>query len=365
MNFLARFKYFDIPLVVAMGLLGLAGLAILYSISLSGEGLGEFWRQVGFFGVGAVLFLLLSHFDYARLTKLNRAFYLISLVLLIYLLAFGPEIRGGKRWLPLGFASIQLAEFAKLVVILGLARLLYVLRGQINSFKPLLWSFLYALVPALLVFFEPDFGSAAVIMAIWVGMIMISRIQKKYLAALFLIFLLAASSLWVFVLKDFQKDRVRVFINPELDVKGRGYNVRQAIIAVGSGQMWGRGLGQGLQSTYKFLPEKQTDFIFAAAGEEVGFIGLTALLGLYFLMFYRLAGVMQKAKDELGMYLVGGVFFYLLSHVVVNVGMNIGLLPVTGIPLPFLSSGGSALVVALCALGIVQNVAMQSKFLRF
>jgi rod shape determining protein RodA len=220
-------------------------------------------------------------------------------------------------------------------------------------------------VPALLVFFEPDFGSAAVIMAIWVGMIMISRIQKKYLAALFLIFLLAASSLWVFVLKDFQKDRVRVFINPELDVKGRGYNVRQAIIAVGSGQMWGRGLGQGLQSTYKFLPEKQTDFIFAAAGEEVGFIGLTALLGLYFLMFYRLAGVMQKAKDELGMYLVGGVFFYLLSHVVVNVGMNIGLLPVTGIPLPFLSSGGSALVAALCALGIVQNVAMQSKFLRF
>jgi rod shape determining protein RodA len=155
------------------------------------------------------------------------------------------------------------------------------------------------------------------------------------------------------------------FINPSLDPKGRGYNVRQATIAVGGGELLGRGLGKGVQSQQKFLPERQTDFIFAAAGEEIGFVGLITLLGLYFFLCYRLMQILKNAKDDLGMYIAGGVLFFFFFHVLINVGMNIGLLPVTGIPLPFVSAGGSSLVVSLLCLGMAQNVSLQSKALRF
>jgi rod shape determining protein RodA len=229
----------------------------------------------------------------------------------------------------------------------------------------MLWSLAYAAVPAGLVILEPDLGSAIIILSMWLGIIILSPIKKKYLAALFLIFVLASGISWKFFLKDFQKDRILVFINPELDPRGRGYNVKQATIAVGSGQLTGRGLGKGVQSQHKFLPERQTDFIFAASGEEIGFLGSFSLLGLYFFLFFRIQKIMSQAKDDLGMYIAGGVMFLILFHVVINVGMNIGLLPVTGIPLPFVSAGGSSLIVSLMALGIVQNIAIQSKALRF
>jgi rod shape determining protein RodA len=170
---------------------------------------------------------------------------------------------------------------------------------------------------------------------------------------------------WKFFLKPFQRDRVMVFLDPSLDTKGKGYNVKQAAIAVGGGQLLGRGLGKGLQSENKFLPERQTDFIFAASSEEIGFLGCGALLILFLFFFMRLLNIARAARDDLGMYIAGGVFFLFAFHVIINVGMNIGILPVTGIPLPFFSSGGSALVVGLASLGIAQNVAIQSKVLRF
>ncbi len=170
---------------------------------------------------------------------------------------------------------------------------------------------------------------------------------------------------WQYVLQDYQHKRIEVFLNPDKDPKGKGYNVRQAIIAVGSGEMFGRGLGRGLQSQLKFLPERQTDFIFASASEEIGFIGVSVLLGLYYLLFRRLLRIMKYARDDLAMYITGGVLFLFLAQVIINIGMNIGLLPVTGIPLPFLTYGGSSLLVTCIALGIVQNVARQSKALRF
>jgi rod shape determining protein RodA len=223
----------------------------------------------------------------------------------------------------------------------------------------------YALLPAILILLEPDLGSSLIIVVIWAGMILTSPIKKKFVAMLIIGFLLAAGLGWKFFLKDFQKNRIEVFLRPQTDKRGAGYSVNQAAIAIGSGQWLGRGLGKGLQSQYKFLPERQTDFIFAAASEEVGFLGITAILGLYFFIFARILAIAGKAKDDVGMYITLGIFFLIFSHVLINVGMNIGLLPVTGIPLPFLSAGGSSLVVTFFALGIAQNICVQSKTLRF
>lgn len=365
LNFFNRFKYFDIPLLAATLLLVLAGISVLYSTTLSEDSASLFYRQLVFLGAGLGGFLFLSFFDYHTLAKTNRIIYVVFVVMLTYLLVFGSVIRGGRRWIDFAFFRFQPAEFVKLVVIFGLARLLYLKRGQINSLKTLLWSFAYALVPAGLVILEPDLGSAIIILSLWLGIILISPIKRKFLVFMFIFFVAFSGVTWKFFLKDFQKDRILVFINPELDPKGRGYNVRQATIAVGSGELTGRGLGKGVQSQHKFLPERQTDFIFAASSEEIGFLGSFSLLGLYFFLFFRILNIMRRAKDDLGMYIAGGVLFFFFFHVIINVGMNIGLLPVTGIPLPFVSAGGSSLIVSLLALGVVQNVAIQSKVLRF
>ena len=364
-SFLNKFKYFDVALQIAIILLLLTGLALLYSTTISSNTSGVFLRQLVFVAIGVAGYLFFSFIDYHLLAKANRFGYVIFVILLLYLVVFGSAIRGGRRWITLGFFNFQPAEFVKLMVILGLARLLHLRRGQINSWGKIAWSLIYAGVPAGLIILEPDLGSALVILAVWAGILLMSPIKKKFLVVLLLIFLTVSGVTWKFFLKDFQKDRIVVFLDPALDPKGRGYNVRQATIAVGSGQIVGQGLGKGLQSQDKFLPEQQTDFIFAASSEQIGFLGDAALLGLYFFFFVRLIKITHAAKDDLGMYISAGVFFYFFTHVAVNVGMNIGLLPVTGIPLPFVSAGGSSLIAALIALGITQNIYMQSKALRF
>lgn len=365
LRFLAKFKYFDVPLVVAALLLVISGLALLYSVSLTSGQTDLFFKQLLFLCGGLLGFFFFAFFDYHTLAKANRVAYVAMALLLTYVLIFGRFARGGRRWFDLGLFSIQLAEFAKVVVILGLARLLYLRRGQINAWSNIAWSFLYAGIPAVLVLLEPDLGSALVILGIWAGVILTSPIQKKFILSLALAAVVLGGATWQFFLKDFQRDRILVFLNPALDPRGRGYNVTQANIAVGSGRWFGRGLGQGLQSQHKFLPERHTDFIFAASAEEVGFVGSSVILLLYLFFFSRILSVMRRARDDLGMYVAAGVFFLFFTHAVVNIAMNVGLLPVTGIPLPFFSAGGSSLAVSLIALGIIQNVAIQSKVLRF
>lgn len=364
-NFLNRFKYLDLPLLFATILLMVAGSAILYGTTLSGDSGSIFLRQIIFFVLGFGAFLFFSFFDYHTLAKTNKIIYVVFIALLLYLELFGSVIRGGRRWITLGFFNFQPAEFVKIIVILGLARLLYLKRGQINSVKTILWSVFYAAVPAALVVMEPDLGSSIIILSLWLGVILVSPIEKKYLAVMFVIFLALSGVTWKFFLKDFQRDRVLVFLNPKLDPTGKGYNVRQATIAVGAGELTGRGLGKGVASQSKFLPERQTDFVFAASSEEIGFLGSFSLLALYFFLLLRILKILRSAKDDLGMYICAGVFFFFFFHVLINVGMNIGLLPVTGIPLPFVSAGGSSVIVSFIALGIVQSVARQSKILRF
>lgn len=352
-------------MLLAVFLLSTIGLTLSYSTSLASENLLVFHKQIFFAVLGWIFFLFFSFFDYHILIKKSRFLYIFSLALLFYVLILGTDIRGGKRWIDLGFFNFQPAEFLKIVIILGLAKLLYLGRGQINSIKNILRSFVYVLIPAVLVLLEPDFGSAAVSFGIWIMILLSSPIKKKYIAGVFIFLLVISSFTWQFMLKDFQKSRIRVFLEPNADIQGQGYNVRQAIVAVGSGGLIGKGLGKGTQSQNKFLPERQTDFIFAASAEQIGFFGITFLLGLFAFLKLRILEVVKKTSDFLGKYIALGAFFLILIHSVVNIGMNIGLLPVTGIPLPFLSAGGSFYIMLMCMLGIVQNIHLQSKILRF
>ncbi len=365
MSLFTRFKYFDVPLLIVSGLLLLIGLALQYAVSISGDTMQIFWRQLIFSFGAIILFLVFAFYNYHRLAKLNRYAYVVLILTLIYLLVFVDPIRGASGWIELGFFNLQPAELAKVIVTLSLARWLYLRRGQINTWKNFGITFLYAAIPAVLIFFEPDLGSAVIVMAIWFGLMLISPLRKTYIAVFLILAILFAGFSWQFLLRDYQKNRVEVFLNPDKDPRGKGYNVRQAIIAVGSGELFGRGLGRGLRSQLKFLPERQTDFIFASAAEEIGFVGVSVIVGLYYFMCRRLLRIMKYARDDLAMYIVGGIFFMFAFQITANIAINLGLLPVTGIPLVFLSYGGSSLMVTSIALGIVQNIARQSKTLRF
>jgi rod shape determining protein RodA len=361
----AKFKYFDIPLLITSGLLLLIGLAVMYSTSLSGDTMQVFYKQTAYVAIGIAMFLGLAFYDYQRIAKINRYLYIGLILALTYLLIFGDPIRGSARWIDFGVFNFQPAEFAKLIVVTGLSRWLYLRRGQINSWSSIAITFLYAALPAFLILREPDLGSALVVMALWFGILLASPIKKSYLVVFVLIAAIVAGLGWEFFLHDYQKKRVEVFLDPNLDPRGKGYNVRQAIIAVGSGGWVGRGLGRGLQSQLKFLPERQTDFIFASAAEEIGFVGCGVLVALFILLMYRLIRIANYARDDLAKYMVTGILFLFFTQAFVNIGMNIGIMPVTGIPLPFLTYGGSSMIVSCIALGIVQNIARQSKTLRF
>ncbi len=289
---------------------------------------------------------------------------MLLLAALVLVLFAGHAVQGSSRWFNLGIISFQPAEFADIIVIFILARFFALRRGEINIWKNILLSFVYALIPILLIAKEPDLGSALIIFIIWLGMLFLSNVNKKIFIYIFLIFSALSVFSWRFVLKDYQKNRILTFVNPRLDPKGKGYNVQQAIISVGSGGLVGTGLGRGLQSQLRFLPERQTDFIFASAAEELGLLGSAVILVLYFLLLYRILIIYGRSRDDLGRFIVAGVFFMILGQCVINIGMNIGLLPVTGIPLPFISYGGSSLITVAMGAGAVEAVAIRSKGIR-
>ncbi len=366
MNYLYnKIKFFDIPLLIVSGLLLCSGLAIQYAISLGEGDLEIFYRQLVYALGGIVVFVLIANYNYQLLSKHNRIAYVLLLVFLVYLLLFGDPIRGSARWIDLGFFRLQPAELAKIIVVIGLARWISINRGQINSWKNFFITFLYAAIPAVLIFLEPDLGSSSIVMAVWFGIILFSPLKKYYIAIFMIISIILAGFSWQFLARDYQKERVEVFLQPDKDPRGKGYNVRQAIIAVGSGQWFGRGLGQGVQSGLKFLPEKHTDFVFAASSEEIGLIGSGSILVLFYILFSRLIKIIKRARDDLSLYMTAGILFLFAAQSIINIGMNIGLLPVTGIPLPFITYGGSSMLVSAIALGIAQNIAKQSRVLRF
>jgi rod shape determining protein RodA len=356
-------KFFDAALAVSFVLLLAVGVVIMYSTSLGGS-YSIYYKQLVYALVAIGLFAFFSYFDYKVLERIATPFYFIVVALLAAVLKFGHLALGARRWFDLGILNFQPSELAKLALVLLLARFFASRRGEIKNWQNILLSLLYALIPIILVVGQPDLGSAIILFMVWFGILLCSRVQKKVFIYLFLGLAIVSAGAWKFALHDYQKHRIETFLNPQLDPQGRGYNVQQAIIAVGSGGIHGTGLGKGLQSQLKFLPERQTDFVFASAAEELGTIGALVIILLYCALLYRLLIIYRHSRDDTGRFMVAGIFFIIFTQVAINIGMNIGVLPVTGIPLPLVSYGGSSMLTTAVALGITESIAMRSKGLR-
>lgn len=302
--------------------------------------------------IGLAIYLGLSKFDYRSIISLIKPFYFIIIVLLLIVLFLGFETRGSVRWISLGFFNLQPSEFAKIALILGLAS--FWSKSE-ASWRNILKSFLILLPIGGLVFEQPDLGTALTLGFIWVGMLVASNISLIKISLMSMVGMLLLPVSW-FLLRDYQKQRVLSFIFPNYDPLGAGYNVIQSMIAVGSGQFFGRGLGRGTQSRLQFLPEFRTDFIFASITEELGMIGSLIVLSLYATIFFSAFRLLGKIKDRFGELVVIGVLSMLIFQIVVNIGMNIGVMPVTGITLPLLSYGGSSVITTFASLGLVASV---------
>lgn len=309
----------------------------------------------GSFGLAGMFFFML--FDYRHLKSISKPLYFLSLLLLIWVLCFSQEIFGAKRWIHLGFFNLQPTEIVKLSVLVMAAHSISRIPGKIG------WSdlgqlLLLVFLPAGLIILQPDLGSGLNLLLIMAGMLVYKGLEKGVFVTLFLACPLIAPWGW-FVLKDYQKQRILTFIDPGQDPLGAGYNIIQSKIAIGSGGLWGKGFLEGTQSQLKFLPEKHTDFALAVFGEEWGFFGCLVLLSLFCLFLYQIVSVMEEAKDSFAHFLVCGIFFYFFWQILINMAMVLGLMPIVGIPLPFLSYGGTATVINFCLLGLVLNVSMR------
>jgi len=366
MNFDFLFKI-DKTLFIAAIALILVGLIIIFSTSYSSTGTDffNFKKQLVFSGIGIALMLVASFFDYRALKNYTGILYVFACFILVAVLYSGSLIRGTSSWFSFGFFNFQPAEFVKIIAIIILAKYLSQPANLSGDLKKIIVSGIYLSLPVLLIIFQPDFGSALVIIFVWFAMLFITGINKKYLALILILGLLFSALSWSYFLKDYQKDRIITFVNPQSDPRGAGYNVIQSIIAVGSGEIWGKGLGRGSQSQLNFLPEKHTDFIFAVVAEEMGFIGILLVLGFFGIIFYRFFYIIKESQDNFGKLLVLGTAFMLMFHIVVNAGMNMGIMPVTGIPLPFVSYGGSSLISMLIMLGLTQSVYIKGRSYKF
>ncbi|MEK7653386.1 MAG: FtsW/RodA/SpoVE family cell cycle protein [Patescibacteria group bacterium] len=353
------FKKVDWALVVALLLLIGVGLAAIYSVAL-GQGKGEFLnfrKQVAWLILGMVFLLALSNFNYRYWLKLGWVGYLIALIFLILVLTpLGATIRGTRGWFSFANMTFQPVEMMKFFLVIVLADVYSRYGRTIHKFGQLVLVSLAAFLPVVLVALQPDFGSATILFFLWfISFILITK-NKKHIFIILGGILVALVISWFFIFADYQKSRLVTFVSPSSDPLGSGYNVQQSLIAVGAGKFFGRGLGFGSQSQLKFIPESQTDFIFAVIAEELGFVGVGLLLALFGFIFYRLYRIASGAPDDFAMFLAFLVLILIFIQVFINIGMSVGFLPVTGISLPFVSYGGSFLISALSLIGICLNV---------
>ncbi|MSR87857.1 MAG: rod shape-determining protein RodA [Candidatus Zambryskibacteria bacterium] len=351
--------HLDWYLFVPALLLSLAGLITMNSFA------GEnyfFARQSLWILISVLLFLFASALDwhFLRRTTMLVPLFLVITIALGVLLAAGHVTRGVQSWFTLGSLAFQPSDPAKIILILMLAKYFSRRHIEIKNLRHILISGFYALIVFLLVFLQPDFGGAVVIFAIWFGMVLLSGISKKHLAIVVVGGLLITAALWMFVFAPYQKARILSFIHPLEDVRGTGYNAYQSTVTVGSGQIFGKGVGQGSQSKLQYLPEYETDFIFAAFAEEWGFVGTVILLSLCLLLLFRLVNNAEYASTNFETLFGLGTAIFFFVHIVIHAGMNIGVMPVTGITFPFMSYGGSHLVTEWLTLGILSSMKCHS-----
>jgi rod shape determining protein RodA len=351
-TFLSLFRGFDIYLVSAALILTLLGLVTMFSYE--GDNL-YFSHQIIWIAaaLGVMIVSLIPDYRFLRVGNTTFVLYLFFIFLLILVLMVGEVTLGAQSRFNLGFFSLQPADPAKLILVAVLAKYFSKRHELIGDFRHIVISGLYAFGFFGLVFIQPDFGSAIILFFIWFGMILVAGIKIKHLALVFLMGAIAFGGMWQFAFQDYQKERIMTFLNPLADIQGSGYNAYQSTIAVGSGQLFGKGIGYGTQSKLQFLPEYETDFIFAAFAEEWGLAGVLMLFSLFGVVIWRLLHHAARAATNFERLFATGVAILFVSHFFVHIGMNIGLLPVTGTTVPFLSYGGTHLMTEFLGIGIV------------
>lgn len=337
-------KKFDLLLILPIFLLLIFSVFILKSVSPS-----LFPSYYWYFGLGLFTFIFFSLFDFEIISAFSKYFYIISILLLITTLVIGQVTRGTVRWIPIGSLSLQPSEIVRPFLLIFFAN--FIAEKRIN-FKRLIQILLLMGFPLILILIQPSLGVTALTAVGFLGIFLASEIEKKYFLYLILIASILVPSAF-FLLQPYQKTRIAAFLDPTSDPLGVGYNAIQSTISVGSGMFLGRGLGKGVGTQLSFLPERHTDFIFASVAEEMGFVGAAVLLLLTFLLLYRIISYSEHAINIPARIFLSGLFLTLFAQVVVHVGMNMGLLPITGVPFPLVSAGGSSLLATLTALGIV------------
>lgn len=348
------------PLVAIALALSLLGVLTMHPF---GEATSHAPRQLVWIGIGLVAYCVLAVSDMhiIRRTSVIVAGYLAALLLLAALLVFAHPVQGAKAWFTFGAFSFQPADFAKLALIALLAKYFSRRHIEIRHLRTLILSGVYAGLIIGLILVQPDLGTAAILGAVWFGLVLVSGISKKHLAIVFVLGAVSAAGLWFFGLHDYQRTRIVAFLNPAADIRGAGYNAYQAVVAAGSGELFGKGIGYGTQSKLRFLPEYETDFIFAAFAEEWGFVGVSLVLLLYGLLLYQLLSIAQRAATNFDAFFTIGIALLFLAHVFIHAGINLGLLPVTGTTIPFMSYGGSHILMEFASLGIVASLARHGR----
>lgn len=351
-------QYFNIDWILFLSTLPLLAGGLV-TMRAFGEGSNYFFfRQIAWILVSFVVFFLFSSVDwrFLRRGELLVALFAGAVAVLAFLLIVGKTVKGAASWIALPFFAIEPSDPIKLLVILILAKYFSRRHIEIAHIRHIIVSGIYVFIPAILIFFQPDFGSAIIFFLIWLGMIMVSGVSKKHLLLVFLAIAVTFSVSWFFAFKPYQKDRVLTFLHPLKDLRGAGYNAYQSMIAVGSGQIFGKGIGFGTQSRLEFLPEHQTDFIFAAFAEEWGLVGVLFIFIFFGTIIWRILKNAFLGQGNFETLFGFGLAIFLMAHFIVNIGMNIGLLPITGTTLPFMSYGGSHMITVFAGLGILMGM---------
>jgi len=343
-------KKYNLPLIILPILIFVFGLITLLSTSPSLVS-----NHILFFILGLAFYFIFASIDYSVYEYLWKYLYIAGAVFLITTVLFAEFRSGSARWLSLGSINFQTSEFAKLTLVLSLASYISQRKQDVNNIKTILFVLLMTSVYTLLIFIQPDLGTSLDGILLAVGILFYAGLKKVYILVSILLAGVFSAPIWN-MLKDYQQRRITVFLNPQLDVLGSGYNVIQSIIAIGSGGVMGKGFGQGTQANLKFLPAYWTDFIFASFAEEWGFVGVFLFITLFTILLFWILNIANQAKDLHGKLICVGVFMVFFVQFLVNVGMNLGIMPVTGVTLPLVSYGGSSMFFSMVMLGIVHNV---------
>lgn len=349
---LHNFKNISLSLLIYPFILSIFGLATVFSI---GDNNVLFYKQLILQTIGLFLALGIIFFDWRFLRNGHYTFIFFSFAtfLLLLLVILGATINGSQSWFRIGGVSLQPVELAKLALIFILAKYFYKRHVEVAYLPTIIYSSFYALLIFILTIFQPDLGSGLVVLAIWGVIVFVSGIPKKYILAILSFACVASFFSWNFFLQDYQKERIFSFVDPTRDIRGSGYNVYQSMIAIGSGGLWGKGINLGSQSKLSYLPEYETDFIFAAFAEEWGYVGVIFCILTYLILILTILNLSKTMETNFETLFCVGVAAYFIVHTGVNIGMNIGLLPVTGIPLPFMSAGGTHILVEWIMLGFI------------